>query len=33
MRNEIKSNIIDKKENAINPDKYNPITNPLPWVN
>jgi hypothetical protein len=33
MSNEIKKNIIDRKENAIDPDKYNPITNPLPWFN
>lgn len=33
MANEIKNNLIDRKENAINPDKYNPITNPLPWMN
>jgi hypothetical protein len=33
MSNEIKAKLVEKKENAIDPDKYNPITNPMPWVN
>lgn len=33
MANEVKNKLAEKKENAIDPDRYNPITNPIPWVN
>lgn len=29
----MKTKIAEAKENGGNPDIYNPITNPLPWVN
>ncbi len=33
MQNEVKNKLAERKENAIETDRYNPITNPIPWVN
>lgn len=33
MENEIKAKLAEKKELAVDPDRYNPITNPIPWMN
>ena len=33
FKNEIKDDMQRKKESEINLDRYNPITNPIPWMN
>lgn len=33
IHNDIKEEITKKKEVDIQPDRYNPITNPIPWMN
>jgi len=33
MGNEVKNKLAQNKEEAADSDKYNPITNPIPWVN
>lgn len=33
MTNDLKVKMAEKNEAGMNPDKYNPITNPMPWIN
>ena len=30
---DVKGKLVLSKEEGADPDKYNPITNPIPWVN